>query len=740
MTLLPGDAQATDTGVVSTDKHSKLINAKKVIHTGSMLLALDDALYYYQTNGQDAASFLKPSPQIVDISYNQNIDQLYALTFTLPYLDTELFYKSGYYYDNFIEDVRFDTHSSSTVSSGVKTIWREPFNSFGSTNFTNTVPLVDSNTGRIENPGTVASNFFRSDYFIQNHLQTSGTLDAKSDFSIESFYDRELQNYTTEAIYGLFTSIKTDSPTVENSVVYKEGFVVISGNTYQTSYAVSGLNSLQDVDFRPLWFHYTFPPLELKQSLSIPFSTLYNTTTVTGYIDVTYTGTGPSNSGTQENIQFYTDVLVANISNSAPVGNSPYFYTSTTGSAGVGVNTDYRVYYQIKPVPSGAGFLGITSISGSSSTTYSGSSSSTSGSYLSVELDHVEPVLSGNVYYELTTDVYYANPSGVPTSGAPLDNKPNLYFNEFRINTPQNATLDSIYTTTTGAVAFSGLQIDEIDFRGNVQNNIIDYLEGNFKVLDYRSTDVLDQDTVVNILKSSFNFAVDESDNAYIKAYEDIYTVSLTGSFIPSTAYDETNPNIFVTSGAFTGEVYDLFFNRNDSGFLQYTTFEPALDEIIIKTLSLTGTSPMPDDRQLFVGNPDWITKQEIVQGSGIESSFYLHGIDHNTLYLNTYDPTISATRINSYNIDTTVPAFAGVNLNDTTLRAGTNQSSSIRTDVINVWGDPLNNIVVQYDVIQGDGVTVPQSSITNVSGQSLSTYNVGTTPGQVIIRSTISD
>ena len=92
------------------------------------------------------------------------------------------------------------------------------------------------------------------------------------------------------------------------------------------------------------------------------------------------------------------------------------------------------------------------------------------------------------------------------------------------------------------------------------------------------------------------------------------------------------------------------------------------------------------------------------------------------------------------FNIDSSLSAFASVNVDDYSLRAGTSDVANVTAEVINAWGDPLNGKTVNFVITEGDGVVNPAQDTTNASGVANTVYNAGTTPGSVRIRATITD
>jgi hypothetical protein len=759
MVLLPGDILPIDTTISGDSNYLKLTNAKKVIHTGANLIALSGNLFYFQTNGLSAASYIKSEPYLFDIAYDKLNNKLYSASFVSTFSDTDIFYRDGSYYDDFIKDLRFNStylpdFNQPLVTSGFnsfKSIWgiyqnNSAFLGFGVFN-------LDSSLGRINFSG--APTFFNTQ--TVPGVSAANGLDLaiiRTSGAVPSTYDRSASiDYSaiptpSSSIYGLFLSERSTEPSINNSLTYREGVVTNTSGTYLVSMAVSGgyfnnsrpivsgggIGYFNNFDLRFTSLHNTV------SGVGAPISNLYKDVTSTGWIDITISGI--DNTNYVESLILYHNEGSTNYSKTntglvlSPSGirrpynvddlftyiSEPRFFSA----AGSGVPLNFQVYYQTTPVTSGQGNLEITTTSGTH-LTVSGSSG------FNIEYNFADAVTSGSKYFTLHPDVYYiANPSGTffPTP---------VYFSNFSLQVQQTGALDIAFSTDVPAIGFSGIKINEIDFKARNTSTIINNL--GYKVTSdvYTDTGVFIVDSALTLVGKNSNLAVDESFNAYIKIHSDIYKIPISGNAFPSSGtYTAPYANIYPSSGLFTGSIQDLCFNRTFGGFLQFLDYSDIINEIQVGTLTITGSSPSISTRQLFLDVPSWNSKSVILSEKGEKCSFYLHGNDHNTLYIASQSG--NNFRIGSYSIDKTVPAFAGLNLLDTSLRAGTSETSTVVTEVISAWGDPLNAITVNYDITLGDGVINPANSNTNTSGISQTTYSVGTTPGNVTIRGTISN
>ena len=92
------------------------------------------------------------------------------------------------------------------------------------------------------------------------------------------------------------------------------------------------------------------------------------------------------------------------------------------------------------------------------------------------------------------------------------------------------------------------------------------------------------------------------------------------------------------------------------------------------------------------------------------------------------------------FNIDTSLSAFASVNVDDFSLRAGTSDNTTVTAQVINAWGDELSGKSVSFIVSNGDGAVSPANDTTDGNGEATTVYTAGVTPGPVEITATVSD
>ena len=309
MILLPGDILPIDTTISGDSNYLKLTNAKKVIHTGSNLIALSGNLFYFQTNGLSAASYIKSEPYLFDISYDKLNNKLYSASFVSTFNDTDIFYSNGSYYDDFIKDLRFNStylpdFNQPFVTSGFngfKSIWDIYQNNTALLGFG--VFNLDDTLGRINFSG--APSFFNTQVSPNNTafnglnlgvLRTSGTVN--SNYNCTASFDYNGSITPSSSIYGLFLSERSTEPTINNSLTFREGFLANSSGTYLVSMAVSGgyfSNSRAVISGGGIGyfnnFDLRFPSLHNSVSgIGATISNLYSNTTTTGWIDVTISG------------------------------------------------------------------------------------------------------------------------------------------------------------------------------------------------------------------------------------------------------------------------------------------------------------------------------------------------------------------------------------------------------------------------------------------------------------------
>ena len=108
---------------------------------------------------------------------------------------------------------------------------------------------------------------------------------------------------------------------------------------------------------------------------------------------------------------------------------------------------------------------------------------------------------------------------------------------------------------------------------------------------------------------------------------------------------------------------------------------------------------------------------------------------DFDTLYF-----VDGSTNLQSFNLDDRISAFMAVNAEDTTLPAGTAQSTDVNADVINAWGEALDGKSVTFAVTAGDGAVTPSTDTTISSGRATTQFTVGSTVGVSTVTATVTE
>jgi len=111
----------------------------------------------------------------------------------------------------------------------------------------------------------------------------------------------------------------------------------------------------------------------------------------------------------------------------------------------------------------------------------------------------------------------------------------------------------------------------------------------------------------------------------------------------------------------------------------------------------------------------------------------WLQDVDYTGWNINDYDSlyglTVTGTnagKVRLFNMSPTTAAFCNVKVNNRVLDAGTGEDSTVIAQVMNTFGYPLSGKTVSFSISAGDGSISPASAITNVSGEALSVYTVG--------------
>ena len=160
--------------------------------------------------------------------------------------------------------------------------------------------------------------------------------------------------------------------------------------------------------------------------------------------------------------------------------------------------------------------------------------------------------------------------------------------------------------------------------------------------------------------------------------------------------------------------------------FLTYVRFEESLDIIHLQTI----------DKDTLLDTTN--TKEVLLDISNYEINQFRVFYDQNdfdTLYF-----VDGSTNLQSFNLDDRISAFMSVNAEDTTLPAGTAQSTDVNADVINAWGEALDGKSVTFAVTAGDGAVTPSTDTTISGGRATTQFTVGSTVGVSTVTATVTE
>ncbi len=160
--------------------------------------------------------------------------------------------------------------------------------------------------------------------------------------------------------------------------------------------------------------------------------------------------------------------------------------------------------------------------------------------------------------------------------------------------------------------------------------------------------------------------------------------------------------------------------------FLTYLQYESGLDILHNKTIDKDTLLNTTDDKEVLLDISDQATYGYPV--------FYDQN-DFDTLYY-----IDGGTNMRAFNLDDRISAFMAVNANDTTLPAGTAQSTLVNADVINAWGEALDGKDVTFQVTAGDGAVIPSTDTTISGGRATTQFTVGATVGISTVTATVTE
>ncbi len=213
----------------------------------------------------------------------------------------------------------------------------------------------------------------------------------------------------------------------------------------------------------------------------------------------------------------------------------------------------------------------------------------------------------------------------------------------------------------------------------------------------------------------------------YIKVNNVLYKYA---NNIALTVESGTNAVITPTTDQIPSEGTSSFAWTHESSiggqpFLTYLEYESSLDVLHVKTIDTITLLNTTATKEVLLDITDYASNAYTV--------FYDQN-DFDTLYY-----IDSNTNLRAFNLDDRISAFMAVNAQDTTLPAGTAQSTLINADVINAWGEELDGKDVTFQVT-GDGAVTPSTDTTISGGRATTQFTVGATVGVSTVTATVTE
>lgn len=160
--------------------------------------------------------------------------------------------------------------------------------------------------------------------------------------------------------------------------------------------------------------------------------------------------------------------------------------------------------------------------------------------------------------------------------------------------------------------------------------------------------------------------------------------------------------------------------------FLTYLEYNDTLDIVQIRTMDKDTLLDTSTSKQVLLDISDYASNAYKV---------FFDQNDFDTLY---YVDT--GTNLRAFNLDDRISAFMAVNAEDTTLPAGTAQSTLVNADVINAWGEALDGKEVTFQVTAGDAAVTPSTDTTVSGGRATTQFTVGATVGVSTVTATVTE
>ena len=214
----------------------------------------------------------------------------------------------------------------------------------------------------------------------------------------------------------------------------------------------------------------------------------------------------------------------------------------------------------------------------------------------------------------------------------------------------------------------------------------------------------------------------------YIKVNSTLYKYSNSSALATESG---TNSVVFPTTDQIPQDGTSSFnwthtSSIGGSAFLTYLEYESGLDILHTKTLNKDTLLDTTDTKEVLLDISDYSTNAY--------TTFFDQN-DFDTLYY-----IDSGTNMRAFNLDDRISAFMAVNATDTTLPAGTAQTTTVNADVINAWGEALDGKTVTFQVTAGDGAVTPSTDVTISGGRATTQFTVGATVGVSTITATVTE
>lgn len=160
--------------------------------------------------------------------------------------------------------------------------------------------------------------------------------------------------------------------------------------------------------------------------------------------------------------------------------------------------------------------------------------------------------------------------------------------------------------------------------------------------------------------------------------------------------------------------------------FLTYLEHDSILSITHLKTLNEITLLNTTDDKEVLLNISNQATNQFKV---------FFDQNDFDTLYY-----VDASNNLQAFGLDDRLSAFMALNADDVSLPAGTAQSTTVRAEVINAWGEPLDGKNVVFSVTAGDGAVTPSTDVTVSGGLAESQFIVGSTVGISTVTSVVTE